>query len=74
MCVFEKYFSKIFVPTKLFNAISATTNAPEYETVSTSKRKIEAWLMATGMKSFAFAFFFIYYFNYDYIYLFSIYI
>ncbi|CAG2176167.1 unnamed protein product, partial [Oppiella nova] len=39
---------KIFVPTKLANALN--TNAPDYETVSTSKRKIEAWLMATGAK------------------------
>ncbi|CAG2117527.1 unnamed protein product, partial [Medioppia subpectinata] len=40
---------KIFVPTKLPNALN--TNAPDYESVAASKRKIEAWLMATGMLS-----------------------
>jgi hypothetical protein len=39
-------FSKIFVPTKLPNAINA--NTPDYESISLSKRKMEAWLMTTG--------------------------
>ncbi|XP_054167426.1 probable serine/threonine-protein kinase DDB_G0276181 [Oppia nitens] len=37
---------KIFVPTKIANPLN--TNSPEFESVTSSKRKIEAWLMATG--------------------------